>query len=127
MTVPDWIAAAVRDFGKGAGAGGLALGAAGTASLRFANGFSLRFECVESGLAVSIHVPAANDPGTAGRILSYAHPDARYGVAVRAGYLAKPACAVFAVRIAAGDVTLPALNTVFDVLWRIAAEFGGAS
>ena len=127
MTVPDWIAAAVRDFGRGAKVGDLALSALGTASLRFGNGFSLRFEYGEGGLAVSVLVPSADNPGTAARILSYAHPDARYGVAVRAGYLAKPACAVFAVIIAAQDVTLPVLNAAFDVLWRVASEFGGAS
>ena len=46
---------------------------------------------------------------------------------MRAGYLAKPGCAVFAVRQASEDVTLPVLNTVFGALWRVATEAGGVS
>ena len=46
---------------------------------------------------------------------------------MRAGYLAKSGCAVFAVRLTAQDVTLPALDAVFGALWRVATEFGGVS
>ena len=72
-------------------------------------------------------VPAANGPATARRLLSYAHPDARHGARVRACYLAKSGCAAFAVRLAAADVTLPAVDAAFGALWRVAKEFGGAA
>ena len=127
MTAPNWIEAAVRDFGRGAGLPDFALNERGAAAVRFENGVSLRFEFTGEELVVATAVPAANGAASARRVLAYAHPDARLGVAVRTGYLAKTGCAVFAVRLAAGDVTLPVLNTVFGALWRIAAEAGGAA
>lgn len=137
MTVPTWIEAAVREFGRGAGLADFALNARGAAAFRFANGVSLRFEYTDAtraslpdadgALVVAAAVAMPCDPPAARRILACAHPDARYGVKIRAGYLAKPGCAVFAVRLAAQDVTLPVLNTVFGALWRVATEAGGAA
>lgn len=127
MMAPDWIAAAVRDFGRGVGIGDFSLSDRGTAAFRFENGVSLRFEYAGGELVMATAAPAANDAATARRILACAHPDARFGAAVRAGYLARSGCAVFAVRIAAPDVTLPVINANFGVLWRVATEFGGVS
>ena len=127
MTAPDWITAAVRDFGRGAGIPDFALDACGVAAFRFENGVSLRFEYAGGELVMATDVRAANSSATARRLLGYAHPDARFGVKVRAGYLAKSGSAVFAARLAAQDVTLPVLNAVFQSLWRVATEFGGAS
>ena len=46
---------------------------------------------------------------------------------LRTGYIAKSGRAVFAVKIADRDVTLPAVNAAFAFLWRLAMEFGGVS
>ena len=127
MTAPNWIETAVRDFGRGAGLENFALNGRGVAAVRFESGISLRFEYALGELVVAMTVPVANTPETARRILAYSHPDARYGAKVRAGYLAKPGCAVFAVRQASEDVTLPVINTVFGALWRVATEAGGAA
>lgn len=127
MTAPNWIDAVVRDFGRGAGIDGFALNSRGAAAVSFENGFSLRFEYRGDELVVLVAVPAANDAQTARRALSCAHPDARFGVRVRVCYLAKSGCVAFAVRIAAQEVTLPALSAAFGALWRVANEFGGAA
>lgn len=127
MTAPKWIEAAVRDFGRGAGLGNFALNERGVAAVRFENGIVLRFEYALGELVVAMTVPAANTANTARRILAYSHPDARYGAKVRAGYFARSGCAVFAVRLAPGDVTLPVLDTTFGALWRVATEAGGAA
>lgn len=127
MTAPAWIETAVRDFARAAGIGTFGFSDRGTAALRFENGISLRFEYREGELAMMALVHAPNDPATARRILAYSHPLARPGEPVRSGYLAKAGCAVFAVRLPDESVTLPALNSVFDALWRIATEFGGVA
>ena len=127
MTAPDWIEAAVRDFARAAGIGGFALNERGAAALRFENGVSLRFEYRDGELVVAVTTAMNCDPSAARRILAYSHPDARRGAKVRSGYLAKAGCAVFAVRLADQDVTLPAVNSAFEALWRTATELGGAS
>ena len=127
MTTPNWIEAAVRDFGRGAGLGNFALNERGVAAVRFENGIALRFEYALGELVVAMTVPAANTANTARRILAYSHPDARCGAKVRVGYLARSGCAVFAVRLASADVTLPVLDTTFGALWRVATEAGGAA
>ena len=76
---------------------------------------------------MALTLPVRFDPATAARLLAYAHPDARYGFKLRVGFLAKSGRAVFAARLADREVTLPALNSVFSVLWRIGQEFGGAA
>ena len=127
MTAPNWIEAVVRDFGQGAGITNFALNDRGVAACRFETGVSLRFEYVGEEFIVAVTVPSVNSAAVARRILAVAHPEARYGAAIRAGYLTKSGCAVFAVRITAQEVTLPILNTVFSALWRIATEIGGAA
>ena len=125
MTAPAWIATLVGDFGKGAGLPGLELNANDTAAISFENGSTLRFEYAAGMLVVEMAVPAMLDVGRAEALLAYAHPDARLGFRVRAGYLARRGAAVFAIRLNERDVTLPMVNQAFSVLWRIAQEFGG--
>ena len=127
MMAPGWIVAAVRDFGRAAGLGDLPLNERGVAAMRFENGVVLRFEYAEDELVVETTVPVPADASAMRRVLGCAHPDARFGVQVRAGYLARSGRAVFAVRLAAADVTQPVLNTAFGALWRAAAEIGGTA
>ena len=127
MTAPTWINSAVGEFGRSAGLGSLSLGEKGLAALSFQNGLILRFEYVFESLYVAMTVPVRLDASAAARLLGYAHPDARTGFRLRAGYLAKTGRAVFAVKLADRDVTLPSINAVFGLLWRVALEFGGVS
>ena len=127
MTVPTWIEAVVREFGQAAGLPDLAFNGRGAAAITFENGTALRLEYAFDSLVVALTLPARLDPATATRLLAYAHPAARFGFKLRAGYLAKAGRAVFAARLADREVTLPALNSVFSVLWRIGQEFGGAA
>ena len=127
MTVPTWIDSAVSSFGQSAGLGSLSLGDRGVAALSFQNGLVLRFEYAFDALYVAMTVPSRLDASAAGRLLGYAHPNARFGFRLRAGYLAKAGRAVFAVRLADRDVTLPAINQAFAILWRIAQEYGGVA
>ena len=127
MTAPAWIEAVVRDFGKAAGLSGLALNDRGVAAIAFENGAALRLEYAFDSMAVALTTPVRLDPAVAARLLAYAHPEARYGFKLRTGYLEKTGRAVFAARLADREVTLPALNSVFSVLWRIGQEFGGAA
>jgi len=127
MTAPAWIDSAVGEFGRSAGLGSLSLGDRGVAGLSFQNGLALRFEYAFDALYVSMTVPARLDAAVAGRLLGYAHPDARLGFRLRTGYLARAGRAVFAVRFADRDVTLPSINAAFALLWRVALEFGGAA
>ncbi len=127
MKAPTWIDSAVKEFGQAAGLDALDLGERGSAAISFDNGVSLRFEYLQESLVVSVTIPARMDQGSAARLLAYSHPEARLGFRLRTGYIAKLARAVFAVRLADRDVTVPALNSVFSALWRIALEFGGAS
>lgn len=127
MTAPLWIESAVGEFGRAAGLGTLSPGDRGVAALSFQNGLVLRFEYAFDALHVAMTVPARLDASGAGRLLGYAHPSARFGIRIRTGYLAKSGRAVFAVRLADRDVTLPAINAAFALLWRVALEFGGAA
>ena len=127
MTAPSWIESAVGEFGRAAGLGTLSLGDRGVAALSFQNGLVLRFEYAFDALHVAMTVPARLDASGAGRLLGYAHPSARFGIRIRTGYLAKSGRAVFAVRFADRDVTLPSINAAFALLWRVALEFGGAA
>ncbi len=127
MTAPSWIESAVGEFGRSAGLGSLSLGDRGVAALSFQNGLVLRFEYAFDALHVAMTVPVHLDASSAGRLLGYAHPSARFGLRIRTGYLAKSGRAVFAVSFADRDVTLPSVNAAFALLWRVALEFGGAA
>lgn len=123
MTAPVWMNAVIGDFGRGAGLAGLSLNHRGAAALRFENGASLRLEYTGSELVVAIALPSADVK----RLLSLSHPKARYGFRVRTGIVPKTREAVVAVRLAERDVTLPRVSGVFEVLWRLAGEIGGAA
>ena len=123
MTAPVWLNAVIGDFGRAAGIGALALNERGAAALRFENGTSLRLEYTGAELVVAVTVPSADLK----RLLSFSHPKARYGFRVRTGVVPKTREAVLAVRLAERDVTLPRVNAVFGLLWRLAGETGGAS
>ena len=127
MTAPTWIESTVGEFGRSAGLGSLSLGDRGVAALSFQNGLVLCLEYAFDSLHLSMTVPARLDASAAGRLLGYAHPDARLGFRIRTGYLAKSGRAVFAIRLGDRDVTLPSVNAAFALLWRIALEFGGAA
>ena len=123
MTAPVWLNAVIGDFGRAAGIGALELNERGAAALRFENGTSLRLEYTGAELVVAVTVPSADLK----RLLSFSHPKARYGFRVRTGIVPKTREAVLAVRLAERDVTLPRVNAVFGLLWRLAGETGGAS
>ena len=128
MSAPSWMEALVKEFGKSAGLPDLAFNDRGAAALSFENGASLRFEYAEGTLAVLMTVPSAIDPSRAAVLLAHAHPDARRGgFRIRTGYLASRGRALFAVRLAEREATLPILNQAFAALWAAAREYGGAS
>ena len=122
---PTWIEAPIREFGRSAGLRDFSLNERGVAAVTFENGFSLRFEYAADALAVVVAVPASGDPATLRKVLAAAHPDARGAFRVRSGWRSKTARAVFAVRLAAREVTTPAINAAFSQLWRAATEIGG--
>ena len=127
MTAPAWVDSVVGEFGQAAGLGRVSLGEKGVAALSFQNGLSLRFEHAFDSLFVAMTAPARLDASSAARLLGYSHPDAHFAFRLRTGYIAKSGRAVFVVRIADRDVTLPTVNSVFAMLWRLAMEFGGVS
>ncbi len=127
MMAPAWINSVVRDFGHAAGADTLALNDRGAASVTFETGAALRFEYTGAELVVAVTVPHPADPAFTHRLLSFAHPLSGAVPRIRAGYLAGRGCAVLAARIAERNVTLPAINAAFAVLWRAAGAIGGAS
>lgn len=128
MSAPVWLEALLKEFGKGAGLPDLALNDRGTAALSFENGSSLRFEYAEGTLAVMMTVPSSISPARAGALLALSHPDASRGAfRIRTGYLASRGRALFAVRLAEREATLPILNQVFAALWAAAREYGGTS
>ena len=127
MMAPAWVDAAVGEFGQSAGLGRVSLGERGVAAFSFQNGLVLHLEHAIDSLFVTMTAPARLDASSAVRILAYSHPDARFAFRVRTGYLAKSGRALFAVRIADRDVTLPSINAAFALLWRVAREFGGVA
>lgn len=123
MMVPVWMNAVIGDFGKAAGLAGLALNERGVAALKFENGAALRLEYTGDELVVAMTVPSADIK----RLLALSHPKARYGFRVRSGIVPRTGEAVMAVRLAERDVTLPRVSGVFELLWRLAGEMGGAA
>ena len=122
---PAHVISVLRDFGRAAGIGDFSLNARDSAAVRFDSGATLRFEYCFDGLTVAMTVPCRPDPAAMRRLLEYSRPSPRGGARpVRAGYLAKTGCAVFAVRIPEEAVTAPAVNAAFADLWRIVNEFG---
>lgn len=125
MTAPGWIESVVSEFGRAAGLANLALNERGAAAVVFENGERLRFEYAFDSLTIAMTVPSQLDAAIARRLLSYTHPAACRAFRLRAGWLKKSSAAVFAARLPGREVTLPALNSLFAELWRIAQDFGG--
>lgn len=127
MTAPTWMNAVISDFGRAAGAEGLAINAAGSSALRFANGSALRFEYTGDELVVAMTFRLVPDVSALRRLMALANPKASRGMRFRAGIIPKTGAAVVAVRLPERDVTLPTVNTVFSALWRVADEIGGVA
>ena len=123
---PAHVISAIREFGRAAGLGDFSLNANDSAAVKFDSGATLRFEYCFDGLTVAMTVPCAPNPATIRRMLEYSCPAPQGGGRpVRAGYLAKAGCAIFAIRIGEESVTLPTVNAAFADLWSIIDEFGG--
>ena len=122
---PAWIDAPVREFGRSAGLRDFSLNESGVAAVTFENGVSLRFEYAGDTLALATTVPSAGDAETLRGVLAAAHPDSRSAFRMRSGRRAKTGRAMFVVRLAAREVTTPAINAAFSQLWRAATEIGG--
>ena len=123
MMAPVWMNAVIRDFGRAAGADAFALNERGAAALKFENGNALRLEYTGGELVVAMTIPSADVK----RLLSLSHPRARHAFRIRTGIMPKTHEAVMAVRLAERDVTLPRVNAVFELLWRLSMEVGGAT
>lgn len=123
---PAHVISTLREFGRAAGIGEFSLNARDSAAVRFDSGASLRFEYCFDGLTVAMTAPCQPDTATIRRLLEYAAPSPRGGVRpIRAGFMEKSGCAIFAIRIGEEAVTLPAVNAAFSELWGIVNEFGG--
>lgn len=118
MMVADWVASAIDEFGRGRGLKTLALNEFGAASLRFENGWRLRFEYAEDTLNVMITMEAEQDEEMMKRTLMAASPEVERPYPLRAAYLADSREALFAIRLPEREVTLVALETAFQELWE---------
>ena len=115
---PDWIASALDEFGRGLGLKTLALNDVGAVSLRFENGWRLRFEYAEESLNVAITTEAEQDEEMMKRILMAANPEVERPYPLRAGYFADSQEAVFAIRLSEREVNLVSLEAAFQELWE---------
>ena len=114
---PRWITSSLDEFGRGLGLRTLALDAQGTATLRFENGWRLRFEYAEPFLTVMITMEMEQDETQMARVLTAANPEVERPYALRAGYFVSTHEAVFAVRLEEREVTLVVLEAAFQELW----------
>ena len=119
VTVPDWIASSVDEFGKGMGLRGLRLNEDGAVSFTFENGFHLGLEYAYESLTMILTAKAEPSDAEAARQLAEAHPTVRRSFRVRVGYLAASGEAAFAVRMPEREVDLVALTSAFQELWRM--------
>lgn len=122
---PDWIASALDEFGRGLGLKTLALNDVDAVSLRFENGWCLRFEYSEESLNAMITMEVEQDEVMAKRILMAANPETERPYPLRAGCLADSREAIFAIRLPEREVTLVALETAFQELWSVAVGLKG--
>lgn len=122
---PVWIASSLDEFGRGIGLRALALDAQGTATLRFENGWRLRFEYAEPVLTVMITMEMEQDETQMARVLAAANPEAERPYVLRAGYLVRTREAVFAVRLEEREVDLVALEAAFQELWGTVVGLNG--
>ena len=123
--VPDWIASTLDEFGRGRGLKALTLNEFDAASLRFENGWRLRFEYAGDALNVMITVETERDEEMMKRILMAASPEVKRPYPLRAGYLADSGEAVFAICLPEREVNLVVLETAFQELWETVVGLKG--
>lgn len=124
MTPPAWMQETIAEFGRSAGIENFAFNERGTAALGFSSGAKLVFEYAYSSLNVMITVPVVLDSATAAKALSFVTPERRGEFRVKSGFLEKAGRVFFAVRLPHDEVSLPAVNSAFSYLRRIADQFG---
>ena len=124
MTPPNWMRETIAEFGRSAGIDNFAFNERGTAALGFEKGAALVFEYAYSSLNVMITVPVVPDSDTAAKALSFVTPERRGEFRVKSGFLEKAARVFFAVRLPHDEVSLPAVNSAFSHLRRMADQFG---
>ena len=122
---PEWITSSLDEFGRGLGLRTLTLDAQDAASLRFENGWRLRFEYAEPLLTVMITMEMEQNEALMARVLSAANPEVERPYALRAGYLARTREAVLAVCLEEREVDLVALEAAFQELWAVAVGLKG--
>lgn len=130
MTVPNWLAAVIDDFGRAAGLARLALNERGAAALKFENGATFRLEYSGGELLAAMSLPPPAESArldVVKRMLSLSNPGSRFGFKLRTGTMPRRGEPVLAIRLAEREVTHPRLNAAFSVLWRLASEIGGSS
>jgi len=123
MTAPQWLNSTVQAFGEGLHLQDFRLNDRDVASLRFETGVVLSFEYAFDSLSISIQVPSPNTPDLMKRLLIFAQAERRPPFRLRAGYLAGKSMALFSTRMPAREVTLPAVTSIFNALWRMAEDF----
>ena len=124
MTPPNWMQETIAEFGRSAGIDGFAFNERGTAALGFSSGAKLVFEYAYSSLSVMMTVPVVLDCAVAAKALAFAAPERRGEFRIKAGFLEKAGRVFFAVRLPHDEVSLPAVNSAFSYLRRIADQFG---
>ena len=122
---PDWVASAIDEFGRGRGLKTLTLNGFGAASLRFDNGWRLRFEYADGMLNVMITMEVEPDDEALKRVLMAANPEVERAYPLRAGYLADSGEAVLAIRLPEREVSLVTLDAAFQTLWSVAVGLKG--
>jgi type III secretion system chaperone SycN len=124
MMPPNWMRETIAEFGRSAGIDNFAFNERGTAALEFSSGAMLVFEYAYSSLSVMITVPVIPDSDTAAKALSFVTPERRGEFRVKSGFLEKAGRVFFAVRLPHDEVSLPAVNSAFSHLRRMADQFG---
>lgn len=122
---PDWITSTLDEFGRGRGLKALSLNEFDSASLRFENGWRLRFEYAGNALYVMITVEAERDEALMVRILMAASPEVERPYPLRAAYLADGGEALFAVCLSEREVNLVTIETAFQELWETVVGLRG--
>lgn len=122
---PDWITSTLDEFGRGRGLKALSLNEFDSASLRFENGWRLRFEYAGNALYVMITVEAERDEALMARILMAASPEVARPHPLRAGYLADSGEALFAICLSEREVNLVTIETAFQELWETVVGLRG--
>ena len=120
---PHWLQETLRTFGESLGLKTFALNASGVAGLAFETGVTLRLEYAYEELTVALSVPTRGEAESLKRLLGYAHPALQGAFTVRAALVQQRSAALLAIRLAASEVTLPALNSAFQMLWRLTEDF----